>query len=261
MSSKIRIFIFIFIIAGLLISGPAFGSNRTLWQLEKTFLGSGDDHIKGDVFRVVIQVSNRADEPMRNVVGRIIYPGNCEPYPEKVFEKKLSKFPWDGHFVDEDHRVVIFKFDGDIRGQSQEFYCYFIAQKYGRFDFDYEIEWTGPDSVIYRATKNSQSLIFQNVAQGSVKFPAKLDSAISGGLDIPEKRKGFSFDLDLIVAIVIGLALGVALSGFFGRKQKTIAPKKVDIGSMIKSLEKDNKILRAKIRNQLTLLGEDEERI
>lgn len=228
---------------GLLFCGPVVGSGPERWPLQKGFYGTGEDHIKGDVFRVVVNFTNRSDQPLQNVTGKLFYPKGVIPYPEKIYQKKISKFPWPGHFVDEDKRIVIFHYDYDIRKASGEFYCYFEAQKYGTFDFDYAIEWLGSDSLFYRATPQTQEIILlDSLGLSFHDTSIDLDEDVSapGVIHRSANSRWGVFWVGMLFTLIIGAVIGIFLS------RKRVAGK-YDTDKLIKHFEEENEKMRTKL--------------
>jgi len=211
--------------------------------LHKELYGSGEDHIKGDVFRVVVSFNNNSDQPMQNITGKFFYPKGVIPYPKKIYQKKISKFPWPGHFIDDDKRIVIFHFDYEIGKSSSEFYCYFEAQKYGTFDFDYVVEWLGPDSLYYRATPKTQEIILPDSLD--LSFPnafEDLNNDVSS-MTVIDKSADFKwgvFWIGMLFTLLIGTAIGIFLSRKF-------LIRRYDIDMLIKYFVKENEKIRVRI--------------
>jgi|GEM_PF-5226093 len=231
---------------GLLICGPVFSTTPELWALTKEIYGSGDDHIKGDVFRVSVYFLNKSNQPMRNIRGMIRYPDGVVPYPERIYERKITKFPWPGHFIDEERRIVSFNFEHDVHRTSAEFYCFFEAERYGTFHFDYSFEWLGTDSIFYRATPDAQEIILPDSL--SHKFSVRSEKpsmAIPEGSTHKTDRPvtGRDFWIGVVLAGIVGILLGILIFG-------NLIAGKYNIDGMIRHLEKENKKLHKKVERK-----------
>jgi len=261
------------LMTGLLISGPVLGIADNIWPLDKSLHGSGEDHIKGDVFRVVVSFSNRSSDSLVDAEGTIYYPSGVVPYPERTYERHFSKYPWNGHFVDEENRAVIFQLGSGMKSDYQEFYSYFIAEKYGNFDFNYIIQWIGPDGRVYRVSPEYQAVILPDSIRGegqpfsfSVRKtePPKYDSMSLGIPHEPQPvENGRNLYIYAAVALILGIALGLILSLLFGknRTEKTAVIETVDIGDLIGRLERENAELRKKIEKRLKSLRDGDNEV
>lgn len=245
---------------GLLFCEPVFSSSFPIWKIDKTFLGSGEDRKKGDIFRVIVRFKNRTTEPMLDVRAEIVYPGGVIPHPDRVYQDKFTKFPWDGHFIDEDHKVVVFQIAGEIKDAPQDFYCYFVAEKYGKFDFDYRISWSAKDGSRYSLDKNSFSFVFpdsavtanlSDVSEKPLTAEVKTETTPMPR-HIPLKTKGFSIGFhggDLLIILVMGILIGALLSYVLVKRKVSLKPiiDKEELENMILSIENENEELRDRI--------------
>jgi len=232
--------------AGLLLCGPVFASLPEKWPIKKSLYGSGDDHIKGDVFRVVVQFSNERDIPLRNLTAKLFYPKTVIPYPEKIYQKKISKFPWPNHFVDEDDRIITFHYNFDIIEAPVEFYSYFVAEKYGISDFDYSIEWLGPDSIYYGVNSKCQEIILPD----SIEYDNHNVTNIIYETKIPEsKNKETTKNTKYMAFVILLVFLIGALGGIL--LSSILVRKKYKIDELIKHFEEENSKLRSEISNEM----------
>lgn len=236
---------------GLLLCGPVLASFPKRWPISKSFYGSGDDHMKGDVFRVVVQFSNESDVPLRDVSAKIFYPKEVIPYPKKIFQKKISKFPWPDHFVDEDNRVISFQYNFEISQAPVEFYSYFVADKYGVAEFEYAIKWLGPDSLYYRANSRGQEII----------LPDSIEYSSEGLQEISLRTKGLNTDTinkgrnSTKIAFIIGLVFLVG--ALIGAIVFNLIRKDYTIKELISYFEKENKCLQFKISKKINRLEKE----
>ena len=158
----------IILLTVLLLVIPAFGDIEITipWHIRVSTYGLSNQHIAGDTFRVEIMFTNLESEPMKNVSAEIFYPEGVSPLLAKFYRRKVSRFPWEGHFIDFDKRVIKLSFPYEIRGSPEKFYAFFVAEKYGTADFDFTIRWQGKDSIFYERTKNELRIILpQSVAE------------------------------------------------------------------------------------------------
>lgn len=208
--------------------------------------------MKGDVYRVVVQFSNESNIPLRNVTAKILYPKEAVPYPEKIYQKKVSKFPWPDHFVDEDKRIISFKYNFEITEAQVEFYSYFVADKYGVANFEYVIEWLSPDSLYYRTNSKGQEIILPDF----IDYPSMNSTAIfdktKDNKEIDSKygkantKQRFVFIYGLF--FLTGSLVGVLISYFFLKKN-------FSIDDLIEHFKEENCRLRAEINEKTEKMG------
>jgi len=223
---------------GLLLCGPVFGSEIERWPMEKSLYGANEDHIKGDVFRVVVSYSNLAADSLRDALGIIYYPDGVHPYPDRLYQRQLTKAPWQGHFVDEKRHLIRFELGTGLKRDYNEFFSYFEADVYGNFDFDYSIEWTDAEGLRRRVTKDAQEIIIPDGVEVSEIPPAPprtfRDKALPRLLYLALPLAG----------IVIGLLAGI----FIARRKKTSQTQgSSEIDALIEHFENENNGLRQKI--------------
>jgi hypothetical protein len=234
------------------------------WPLEKAIFGSGEDHIKGEVFRITVRFTNRANIPMENTVGYIFYPEDVKPYEEKIFEKKVSKFPWIGHFVDEKKRAISFQLETVNPFDIEEYYAYFEAEKYGDFDFDFAVEWQAPGPFSYRFTSHVQDIILaDSVEIGNVQPVVKqakqapTDESVQNQNDRPTNVIWlYLFIVSLVViAIMCILLLVIIKSKSHDKTDNSFELSADKLHSLIEHYRKENAVISERIK---ILEGKDE---
>ena len=158
----------IILLTVLLLVNPDFGDIEVTipWHIRVSTYGISNQHMAGDTFRVEIMFTNLEPEPMKNVSAEIFYPEGVSPLMAKFYRRKVTRFPWAGHFIDFDKRVIKLSFPYEIRGSPEKLYAFFVAEKYGTADFDFTIRWQGKDSIFYERTKSELRIILpQSVAE------------------------------------------------------------------------------------------------
>lgn len=235
---------------GLLICGPVYCSEIERWPIEKSLYGSGEDHIKGDVFRVVVSYSNMAADSMRDAVGKIHYPDGVVPYPDKIYDRQLTKSPWPNHFVDEKRHYVRFELGSGPMRDYNEFYCYFEAEIYGQFEFDYSIEWTDVAGLRRRVTEDSQEIIIPDtieIAEIPVASPRAYNSVLW-----PPYLKWVIVGAALVAGLLAGMLIRRG-----GHKKAT--QREMDIDELIEHFERENNELREIIAKEARKLDDANE--
>lgn len=206
--------------------------------MEKSLYGANEDHIKGDVFRVVVSYTNLAEDSLRDAVGIIYYPDGVHPYPDRLYQRQLTKAPWPGHFVDEKRHLIRFELGSGLKRDYNEFFSYFEADVYGNFDFDYSIEWTDAAGLRRRVTQDSQEIIIPDGVEVSEIPPAPPQTFRDKALP-----RITMWALPLI-SLIIGLLAGIAIAR---KKSPAKSPDKADINTLIEHFENENIGLREKI--------------
>ena len=147
---------------GLLICKPAvsFCEVARPWEIRVEEYGLDNEHIAGDTFMVEVRFKNRTAYRMSNVTAELHYPEGTEPLLAKFHERKVTRFPWNGHFIDYNNRLVRFQFPYPIANSEERFYAFFCATKYGKLKFDYTIRWQSGDSLLYENTREGQTVHF-----------------------------------------------------------------------------------------------------
>ncbi len=223
---------------GLLICGPVFGSEIERWPMEKSLYGANEDHIKGDVFRVVVSYSNLAADSLRDAVGVIYYPDGVHPYPDRLYQRQLTKAPWPGHFVDEKRHLIRFELGTGLKRDYNEFFSYFEADVYGNFEFDYSIEWTDAEGLRRRVTQDAQEIIIPDGVEVSEIPPAPPQT-------ISDKAMPRIIMWALpMVTLIIGLLAGITVAR---KKNPAKTRETADINTLIEHFENENIGLREKI--------------
>jgi len=173
---------FMFIMVGLLICGPTItlGDVAQRWSIEIESFGFDDEHIAGDTFRVEVRFSNRTPGWMHNVVAEVHYPIGAEPLLARFHKRMVSRFPWEGHFIDYDKHIIRFNYPDSIANSTEKFYAFFTATKYGKIEFNYVIRWLSSDSLLYEQTIEGQNVFFNGLNSQS-EAQNNQDSAVSNG--------------------------------------------------------------------------------
>ncbi len=234
-------------ITGLLLCGPVFGSEIQRWPIEKSLYGANEDHIKGDVFRVVVSYTNLTADSLRDAVGIIYYPDGVFPYRDKLYQRQLTKGPWPGHFVDEKRSLIRFELGSGLKRDYNEFFSYFEADIYGSFDFDYSIEWTDVSGLRRRVTKNNQEIVIPDSIEIAEIPVVQTKTLRSYGLTIP-----------LLIALgILIFAIGCGIGLIFRKRKQTIEHlPEPGLNELIDKFERENAELRELIAQEARKLDD-----
>lgn len=241
MFSRTSTIILFLTLTGLLLCRPVFGSEIQRWPIEKSLYGANEDHIKGDVFRVVVSYANLTADTMYDAVGIIYYPDGVFPYRDKLYQRQLTKWPWPGHFVDEKRSLIRFDLGSGLKRDYNEFFSYFEADIYGSFDFDYLIEWTDASGLRRRVTKSNQEIV----------IPDSIDISEIPAVQ-PKTLRSYGLTIPLLIAIgllIFAIGCGIGLI-FRKRKQKIEQFPEPSLNELIDRFERENAELRELIAQE-----------